>query len=171
MVFELVENDARGRWLMIRMRSTSSRRMVPTKRSAIALARGARMGDLMTVTLMAVKTASEGGGELGVAIADEEPEPLVGVVEVHGQVAGLLVSQEPVGWAVTPRMWTRPVACSMTKKTYSRFRVMVSRWNTLQARMPCACARRNSVHEGPARRGEGSMPEPPRIFQTVEAPI
>ena len=115
MVFELVENDARGRWLMIRMRSRSSRRTVPTKRSAIALARGARMGDLMTATLMAVKTASEGGGELGVAIADEEPEPLAGVVEVHGQVAGLLVSQEPVGWAVTPRMWTRPVACSMTK--------------------------------------------------------
>jgi hypothetical protein len=26
------------------------------------------------------------------------------------------VSQAPVGWAVTPRMWTRRVACSMTKK-------------------------------------------------------
>src|SRR4051812_26826787 len=32
----------------------------------------------------------EGGGELGVSIADEESEPLAGVVEVHGQVAGLL---------------------------------------------------------------------------------
>jgi hypothetical protein len=29
----------------------------------------------------------EGAGELGVAIADEEPESLPGVVEVHGEVA------------------------------------------------------------------------------------
>src|SRR3954452_6391527 len=32
----------------------------------------------------------EGGGELGVAVADEEPESLTGVVEVYEQVAGLL---------------------------------------------------------------------------------
>jgi hypothetical protein len=43
---------------MIRRRSRSSRRIVPTKRSAIALARGARTGVLMTETSMAVKTAS-----------------------------------------------------------------------------------------------------------------
>ena len=65
------------------------------------------------------------------------------------------VSQAPVGCAVTPRMWTRRVACSMTKNAYSRCRVMVSRWNRSQARMPWAWARRNSVHEGPARRDEG----------------
>ncbi len=32
----------------------------------------------------------KGGRELGVAVPDEEPEPSVGVVEVHEQVAGLL---------------------------------------------------------------------------------
>jgi len=32
----------------------------------------------------------ERGGELGVAIADEEPETTPGVVEIHGEVAGLL---------------------------------------------------------------------------------
>ena len=32
----------------------------------------------------------ERGGELGVAVADEEPEATAGVVEVHEQVAGLL---------------------------------------------------------------------------------
>ena len=32
----------------------------------------------------------ERGGELGVAIADEEPDASAGVVEVHEQVAGLL---------------------------------------------------------------------------------
>ena len=35
---------------------------------------------------------------------------------------------------------------------------MVSRWNRSQARIACACARRNCVQDGPARRGEGSMP-------------
>jgi hypothetical protein len=40
------------------MRSRSSRRMVPMKRSAIALARGARTGVLMMLPSMAVKTAS-----------------------------------------------------------------------------------------------------------------
>ena len=57
--------------------------MVPAKRSAMALARGGRTGVLMTVTLMAMTTGVEGGGELGVAIADEKPKPLTGVVEVH----------------------------------------------------------------------------------------
>jgi hypothetical protein len=52
----------------------------------------------------------------------------------------------------------------MTKKTYSRRKVIVSRWNTSQARMACACACRNSLHEGPARRGDGSMPAWLRSF-------
>ena len=69
----------------------------------------------------------EGGGELGVAVADEEPEAPIGFVEVHEQVAGLLGDHSPVGWAVTPRTWTRRVACSMTKNAYSRCRVIVSR--------------------------------------------
>ena len=50
----------------------------------------------------------------------------------------------------------------MTKNAYNRRRVMV---------IPCACDRRNSDHEGPARRGEGAMPALRRIFQMVEAPI
>ena len=42
--FELTEHGC-GVWLvMIRRRSSSSRRTVPTKRSAIAFARGARSG-------------------------------------------------------------------------------------------------------------------------------
>jgi hypothetical protein len=32
----------------------------------------------------------EGGGELGDSIVEEKPEPLAGVVEVYGQVPGLL---------------------------------------------------------------------------------
>src|SRR6478609_1293537 len=42
----------------MRMRSRSSRRTLPTKRSAMALARGARTGVLMMRTSTAVRTAS-----------------------------------------------------------------------------------------------------------------
>ena len=64
--------------------------MVPTKRSAIAFARGARTGVLMILDVDGGEDGVEGGGELAVAVADEEPEAPVGVVEVHEQVAGQL---------------------------------------------------------------------------------
>jgi len=41
----------------------------------------------------------ERGAEPGVAVPDEEPESSAGVLEVHEQVAGLWVSQAPVGRA------------------------------------------------------------------------
>jgi hypothetical protein len=40
-----------------------------------------------------------------------------------------------------------------------------------QAKIACACARRNCDQVGPARRGAGSIPAVFRIFQTVETPI
>jgi len=46
--------------LTINIRSKSSRRIVPTKRSAIAFARGARTGVLMMVMSAASRTASVG---------------------------------------------------------------------------------------------------------------
>jgi len=52
-----------------------------------------------------------------------------------------------------------------------RCREMVSRWNRSQARIACAWTRRNSVHDGPARRVDGSMPARCRMVKTVEAPI
>jgi hypothetical protein len=39
----------------------------------------------------------EGGGELGVAVADQEPQAPTGVVEVHAEVRACWVSQAPVG--------------------------------------------------------------------------
>ena len=90
--------------------------MDPTKRSAIAFARGARTGVLTIRTSMAVKTASMAVVNFGVAVADEEPEASSGVVEIHDQLRACWVSQAPLGWAVTPRMCTRRVACSMTKE-------------------------------------------------------
>jgi hypothetical protein len=68
----------------------------------------------------------ECAGELGIAIADEEPELGRLVAEVEQEVAGLL--GDPCGgWMrVTPSMWTRRVACSTTARQYSRASVMVS---------------------------------------------
>jgi hypothetical protein len=74
---------------MIKRRSSSSRRTVPTKCSTIAFARGARRC-LDDLDVDGGEHSVEGGGELAVAVTDEEPEASVGVVEVHEQVAGLL---------------------------------------------------------------------------------
>ncbi len=48
--------------------------------------------------------------------------------------------------------------------------VTVSRWTRSQARIPRACAVRNSRQVGPDRRGAGSSPAVVRILHTVEAP-
>jgi hypothetical protein len=65
--------------------------MLPTKRSAIALARGARTGVLMMLTSTAVNTASKAVVNLvSRSRPDEEPEALAGVVEIHEEVASQL---------------------------------------------------------------------------------
>src|SRR5258707_5029810 len=69
----------------------------------------------------------EHGGELGVAVSDEEPETPAGLVEVHHQVTGQLGEPDTGGCAATPRMWTWRVVCSTTKNTHNPLRVMVSR--------------------------------------------
>jgi len=51
--------------------------MVSTKRSAIALARGARTGVRMILASTAVKTGIEGSGERGVVVADQDREERV----------------------------------------------------------------------------------------------
>jgi hypothetical protein len=44
-----------------------------------------------------VKTASKAVVNFAVAVADQEPEPVSAVAEVHEPVAGLVVTQAPVG--------------------------------------------------------------------------
>ena len=56
----------------------------------------------------------ERGGELCVAVPDQEPERAGSVVEIDDQVAACCVVQSPVGWAVTPRMCTLRVSTSIT---------------------------------------------------------
>jgi len=129
--------------------------MLATKRSAIALARGARAGVSMMLTSMAVKTASNVAVNLASRSRIKNRKRRPASSQVHAQVAGEL-GQPGTGGVRGDAEDVYAVACSMTKKkTYSRCRVMVSRWNNSQARIPWAGARRNSVHEGPARRVRG----------------
>ena len=58
----------------------------------------------------------EGGGELAVSVADQEPELVGAVAEVHEQVAGLLGDPVPRGWAVMPARCTRRRSCSITRR-------------------------------------------------------
>nr|WP_235030477.1 hypothetical protein [Nonomuraea solani] len=59
----------------------------------------------------------EGRGELGVSVPYQEPGGAAGLLKVHNEVA-TWVTHCPVGCAVTPRIRTRRVACSMTARTY-----------------------------------------------------
>ena len=95
----------------------------------------------------------EGGGELGVAITDQEPELLAGFVEVHRQVAGQLgqprsgrVSGDPedvhaAGGVLDDEEGVEPA--------HGRW----CRGETDRRPGPCAWSRRNSVHVGAAGRG------------------
>jgi hypothetical protein len=71
--------------------SRTSRRIVPTKRAAIAVARGTRIGCPDDGDVDGGEDRVERGGERGVVVADQEPKATVGVVEVHKLVASLLV--------------------------------------------------------------------------------
>ena len=75
---------------MIRSRSSSSRRIVPTKRSAIAFARGARIGVLMILMSMAVKTASKAAVNLLSRSRMRNRKRWVVSLRSHEQVARLL---------------------------------------------------------------------------------
>jgi len=74
----------------MRNRSRHSRRMVPTNRSAIAFVRGTLMGVLMIRIPFIAEDGVEGGGELRVAISNEELDRCCPFRQVVAKVAGLL---------------------------------------------------------------------------------
>ena len=113
----------------------------------------------------------EGSGELAVAVADEEPEALVGVVEVHEQVARLLCEPGSGRMGGDAQDVDSAGGVFDNEERVKPLQRMVSRWNRSQAKIASACARRNCDQVGPARRGAGSNPAVRRIFQTVEAPL
>ncbi|MGW5666682.1 hypothetical protein [Micromonospora sp. NPDC003776] len=67
-------------------------------------------------------------------------------MEIHGEVAGGLVTYAAVGRPVAPRIGMRRLACSMTAKTYMRTRVNVTVPMKSAARKALTCERRKSAH-------------------------
>jgi hypothetical protein len=72
--------------------------------------------DVRMVRIGASEDGVEGGGELAIPIADQEPEPLGPVAQVHQQVAGLLGDPGAGGMGGNSAMctWRRP--CSITTR-------------------------------------------------------
>ena len=72
------------------------------------------------------RIASQVSVKVASPVAQQEPELLDAVRQVHEEGAGLLGDRFP-GWlAVTPRRWTRRVETSSTNRTYRRLRKTVS---------------------------------------------
>ena len=66
------------------------------------------------------------GGELGIPITNQVPQPAEIVAELYEEVPGLLDPHSPTGCAVTASTWTRRVATSIANRTYSRRNKTVS---------------------------------------------
>lgn len=86
----------------------------------------------------------EAGGELGVSVADQEPEGVCPLAEFEDEVA-----------------------TSRTKNTYTWRSRTVSTVKKSHASIVCACARQNCRQVGPVLRGAGSRPARCRRFHTV----
>lgn len=71
----------------------------------------------------------EGGGELGVPVADQEPEPCRPVALSSNSITrfrAVWVTHSPTGCAVTSRRCTCRRSTSTMNRTYRRVRLMVS---------------------------------------------
>ena len=113
----------------------------------------------------------EGGGELAVAVADQEPEAPVGVVEVHEQVARLL--GEPCSGRVGGDAEDVYAAGGVLDDEERVEPVQGDRVEVEQVagqdRLGLGVEELRPGRPGPSR--SGSMPAALRIFHTVEAPI
>jgi hypothetical protein len=101
----------------MRSRSRHSRRMVPTKRSANAFARGARGGVLMTRTPSVRKHLVEAGGQLRVSVQMRNVTACERSARTELRLRACWVTHAPTGLAVTPERRTRRVSISMNNNT------------------------------------------------------
>jgi len=111
----------------------------------------------------------EGGGELGVAIADEELDGVRLLGELDRNVAGLLghPTSDRVRRDAGDPHETRVVVDGHEDVEPAEEDLVG--WKRLHAISPLAWVARNSVQVGPDLRGDGSMPWRFRIAQTLEA--
>ena len=106
--------------------------------------------------------------ELGVSIPEQDV--LVLSSWVIERFRACWVTQAESGRLVVPATRTRLVESSMKNSTYSVFSNTVSTVKKSQASAPPPCARRNSLHVGPVRRGACPRPARRRIRRIVVAP-
>jgi hypothetical protein len=99
------------------MRSRHSRRMVPTRRSAMAFARGARTGVLMTLMPSAAKTTSK---DLANLVSRSRMRNLTAAswsASSMEMFRACWVTQSVAGSAVTPAIWISQLSWWMKKST------------------------------------------------------
>ena len=111
----------------------------------------------------------ERGGELAVPVADQEPEPVGSVAEVHEQVAGLLGDPGPGGVGGDPGEVHAATAVLDHDENVEAAQEDGVDVGEVDREDRVGLLRRNCRQVGPARRGAGSSPASLRIFQTVEA--
>ena len=103
--------------------------------------------------------------ELGVPIADQEPEPSGLIAKDGDEVAGLLGNPQAGGMVSDAGKMDPPAAKLMKNSTYTRRRKTVSTVKKSHATIPAACWRRNDRQFAAPRRGAGSRPWAHRILR------
>ena len=107
----------------------------------------------------AAKTVSKGGGERGVAVADEKAEPVHVLVEVHQQIPGRRHYGQPDGCMGGPGGQVHPAVLEFDdEQDVLAGSPLVWTVRKSHASTPAAWVRRNWVQLGPPRRGAGQRP-------------
>ena len=150
------------------MRSSSSRRRVPTRRSQIAFIRGAWTAVRRILVPVAWKTASNEAVKFDPRSRIRNRMSPNRSQRVRARLRACCTVHSPVGLAVTPPRCIRRLPCSMNTRTYSLLSSTVSTCRKSTARILVAWTCRNCRHVGPARCGAGSMPAARRISHTVD---
>ena len=160
---------SRWRGPVISRWSRHARRSVLINRSAIAFARGARIGVWMIRMSAPVNTASKAAVNLLSRVTDQEPEPVGVLVKLHQQVAGLLCDPGPGG------------VCGDSGEVHAAATVLDHEQDVEAVqehgvdmrevdREDRVGLRGQELSPGRTRRrGAGSSPASFKIFQTVEA--
>ena len=97
-------------------------------------------------------------GELGVPVADQEPERSGLIAKDGDEVAGLLGNPEAGGMVSDAAKMDPPAAKLDKNSAYTRRRKTVSTVKKSQATIPAACWGRNDRQFAAPRRGAGSRP-------------
>src|SRR5450755_298557 len=153
------------------MRSRSSRRRVPTRRSQVAFMRGAWTAVRRILVPAAWKTASKDEVKFDPRSRIRNLMSSNRSSRLRARLRACCTVHSPVGFAVTPPRCIRRVPCSMNTRTCSLLRSTVSTCRKSTATIPAAWACRNCRQPGPERRGAGSMPAECRICHTVDGAI